>query len=85
MDIECMMCSMFKLNKTIQDVTQEIINIMSLYEFPQIPFTVKGYLEELITLPSFILMYGLSLPLLSPILGLFGLGALGFLILLTTR
>jgi len=43
-----MMCSMFKLNKTIQDVTQEMINIMSLYEFPRIPFIIKGYLEELI-------------------------------------
>ncbi len=42
------MCSVFRLNKTVQDVTQEIINIMSLYEFPQIPFIVKGYLEELI-------------------------------------
>ena len=43
-----MMCSSFRLNKTIQNVTQEIITIMSLYEYPQNPFIVKGYFEELI-------------------------------------
>jgi len=40
------MCSSFRLNKTIQNVTQEIITIVSLYEYPQNPFIVKGYLDE---------------------------------------
>ena len=42
------MCSMSKLNITVQDVTREIIEVMSLYEFPQINFIVKGHFEELI-------------------------------------
>ena len=40
--------SMFNVNKTVQDVTQEIIDVMSFNEFPQILFVVKGYLEGLI-------------------------------------
>ncbi len=44
---------------------------------------ISGYLEELITLPTFILAYGITLPLVSPILGLLGLGALGALILVS--
>ncbi len=39
---------MFNVNKTVQDVTQEIIDVMSFNEFPQILFVVKGYLEGLI-------------------------------------
>ncbi|MHA2246764.1 MAG: hypothetical protein ACXADY_17605 [Candidatus Hodarchaeales archaeon] len=46
-------------------------------------FYVPGYLEELITLPIFMLIYGLSLPLVAPLLGLFGLVVLGFLVLIT--
>ncbi len=38
-----MMCLMSKLEKTVQGVTQDIIDIMSLNEFPQIPFIMKGY------------------------------------------
>ncbi len=46
-------------------------------------FNVPGYLEELITLPTFILVYGITMPLISPILGLLGLGALGALVLVS--
>ena len=42
------MRSMSKLNITIQEVTQEIIDIMSMNEFPQIIFVIKGYFEGLI-------------------------------------
>ncbi len=42
------MRSMSKLNVTIQDVTQKIIDILSLNEFQQIPFVIKGYFEGLI-------------------------------------
>ncbi len=43
-----MMCSMAKLNITVQDITLKIIDIMSLNEFPQIPFVIKNYLDGLI-------------------------------------
>ena len=61
MDLDNIMRSMSKLNITIQEVTQEIIDIMSLNEFPQIPFVIKGYREGLIrnleVLKSHVLYY----------------------------
>ncbi len=37
---------MSKLNNTVQDVTQKIIDVMSSHTFPQVPFVTKGYFEE---------------------------------------
>ncbi len=43
-----MICLMSNFDKTVQNITREIIKIMSLYEFPQIPFMAKGYHERYI-------------------------------------
>lgn len=32
-------CSYFSSRKSVQDITQEIINILNMYEYPEIPFT----------------------------------------------
>lgn len=37
-----MMCSIFTLGKTVQDVTREILYIVEHYEFPDCPFLIKG-------------------------------------------
>ena len=37
-----MMCSSFAPVKTIQDVTSEIMNILNMYEYPEIPFIISG-------------------------------------------
>ncbi len=36
-----MMCLMSKSEKTVQKITQEIIDIMSLNRFPRIPFSIN--------------------------------------------
>ncbi|MFX1571204.1 MAG: hypothetical protein ACFFB0_00480 [Promethearchaeota archaeon] len=38
-----MMCSIFSLGKTVQDITREILNILDQYDFPDFPFVIKGY------------------------------------------
>ncbi|MFW9969457.1 MAG: hypothetical protein ACFFDF_04595 [Candidatus Odinarchaeota archaeon] len=38
-----MMCSYFSLKKSVQDITQEIINIFNMYEYPEIPFTISDH------------------------------------------
>ncbi len=46
-----MMCSIFKVDKTVQDVTREILYIVDQYDFPDQIFQIKGrkypYLEEI--------------------------------------
>ncbi|MFX1328451.1 MAG: hypothetical protein ACFE91_10010 [Promethearchaeota archaeon] len=46
-----MMCSIFKVDKTVQDITREILYIMDQYDFPDQIFQIKGrkylYLEEI--------------------------------------
>ena len=37
-----MVCSYFSSRKSVQDITQEIINILDMYEYPEIPFTPSG-------------------------------------------
>ena len=37
-----MMCSYFAPAKTVQDVTNEIMNILNMYEYPEIPFITSG-------------------------------------------
>ncbi len=39
-----MLCLMSRIENTVQNSTQEIIDVMSLNEFPRIPFIMKGYL-----------------------------------------
>ena len=36
-----MMCSYLSLKKSVQDITQEIINILNMYKYPEIPFTIS--------------------------------------------
>ena len=43
-----MMCLMSKSEKTVQKVTQEIIDIMSLNRFPRIPFSINGVFDDLV-------------------------------------
>ena len=43
-----MMCSIFTIGKTVQDITREILNILDQYEFPDIPFIIKGYENTLL-------------------------------------
>jgi hypothetical protein len=43
-----MMCSYFSPNKSVQDITHEIINILNMYEYPEIPFDIFGQKEELL-------------------------------------
>ncbi|MFW9971694.1 MAG: hypothetical protein ACFFDF_15975 [Candidatus Odinarchaeota archaeon] len=38
-----MMCSYFSPKKSVQDITQEIINILNMYEYPEIPFTISDH------------------------------------------
>ncbi|MFX0037175.1 MAG: hypothetical protein ACFE9I_16205 [Candidatus Hermodarchaeota archaeon] len=49
-----MMCSIFKVDKTVQDVTKEILYILDHYDFPDIILHIKGrkypYLEKIHTL-----------------------------------
>lgn len=42
------MCSIFTIGKTVQDITREILNILDQYEFPDIPFIIKGYENTLL-------------------------------------
>lgn len=37
-----MMCSYFAPAKTVQDITNEIMNILNMYEYPEIPFIISG-------------------------------------------
>ena len=37
-----MMCSYFAPTKTVQDVTNEVMNTLTMYEYPEIPFIVSG-------------------------------------------
>ena len=43
------MCSIFTLGKTVQDITREVLDILDQYEFPDIPFIIKGYENPLLT------------------------------------
>ena len=43
-----MMCSIFTIGKTVQDITREILDILDQYEFPDIPFIIKGYENPLL-------------------------------------
>jgi len=36
------MCSYFAPAKTIQDITNEIMNTLNMYEYPEIPFIISG-------------------------------------------
>ncbi len=42
------MCSIFTIGKTVQDITREILDILDQYEFPDIPFIIKGYENPLL-------------------------------------
>lgn len=44
-----MMCSIFSLGKTVQDITREILNILDQYDFPDFPFVIKGYENPLLS------------------------------------
>jgi len=39
--MQLVVCSYFSAKKSVQDITQEIINILNLYEYPEIPFTLS--------------------------------------------
>lgn len=42
------MCSIFTLGRTVQDITREVLKILDQYEFPDIPFIIKGYENPLL-------------------------------------
>ena len=36
------MCSYFAPRKTVQNITNEIINVLNMYEYPEVPFIISG-------------------------------------------